>query len=180
MNGQPPSRELGGPKALQRYLSTPPCLLHSCINTNVDTAHMRVCMLHVLLFQRRVRRPLVCYLAKLMDLQQGWHHTVFYSWIFHSFFKKLNHLRSNKIRFYSVLLQMSWHYGIEGPMFANGGVDSQVPSVGTKPWFYLQKSSVFALKPKPNASTRKSWVFSTLDLQPSCHNGPHVCKEWTY
>lgn len=30
-----------------------------------------------------------------------------YSWVFHSFKKDPNHLRSNKIRFYLVLLQIS-------------------------------------------------------------------------
>jgi hypothetical protein len=34
-----------------------------------------------------------------------------------------------------------------------------VPTAGAKPWFYLQKSCFFALKPKPITSSMKSWFF---------------------
>ena len=33
-------------------------------------------------------------------------------------------------------------------MFADAGVDCQVPSAGIKRWFYLQKLGFFALTPK--------------------------------
>ena len=77
-------------------------------------------------------------------------------------FKNPNHLRSSQIWLYSALLQMSWDYRAESPMFANGGADCQVPSVGMKLWFYLQKLVFFTLKPKTKCIGRKKLGFFPL------------------
>ena len=97
------------------------------------------------------------------SIPQGWHHMDFYSWFFHRFFEEPNHLRSNKIRFYSVLLQITWIYRIHGLMSANDGA-----KCWNKTMLFIRKKTRFLHQNrKPNASARKSWVFSTLDIQGS-------------
>ena len=44
-------------------------------------------------------------------------------------------------------------------MFANGGIKCQVSKAEIKPWFYSQKSTFFALKPKTQCIGRKELGF---------------------
>ena len=48
-------------------------------------------------------------------------------------------------------------------MFVNDGVGCHAPSVGMKPWFYLEKSGFFAFKPKTQCISReKAGLFPPL------------------
>ena len=111
------------------------------------------------LWAHRVSEPTLKFLGLLFSPIELWENyriqnrvcakfgtTQFFTIVFFlDFFKIPNQLRSNKLRFYSILLQVSWDYRAEGPMSTNGGANCLVPSAGIKPWLYSQGSVFFAL-----------------------------------
>ena len=88
------------------------------------------------------------------SIPQGRHHMDFYNWFFHRFFEEPTHLRSNKIWFYSVLLQITWDYRIHGLMSVNDGAECW-----NKPCFLFAKNQVFASKPKTQCINQKKLGF---------------------
>ena len=56
---------------------------------------------------------------------------------------------SNKIRIYSILLQISWDHRAKGQMSANGGAEC-----------WNKTMVLFVEIEKPIASSKKNWVFS--------------------
>jgi hypothetical protein len=77
-------------------------------------------------------------------MDQGWHHTIYYNWIFHSFSLKPNHTKLSKIR---------RNRGFCIKQETNRWNTNDDNSNETMVLFI--KIGVFALNQKPNTSARK-------------------------
>lgn len=86
--------------------------------------------------------------------------------------KKTNHLRSNKIRFYLVLLHISCDYTTKGPMPLM--VELSAKSIGIKPWFYSQKLGFWHENQKNKYIGWESWGFPTLDTSTPCTTSRNI------
>ena len=78
---------------------------------------------------------------------------------FHSFSLKANHLRSSKIRFYSVLLHMNWDYKAKGPNVRQWWCQLPIAKWWNKTMFLFAKLGFLHWNQKPNALAGKSWNF---------------------